>query len=135
MGGQVGAIGRPRPSREGLYEEEEYLAEVIFDMNMKMFLRDNFIHGDLHAGNILYDDETDTITVLDAGLISQIPPEISSNFVLFIQGMCAGDAAAITDQLLVFDSRNKVPGEVIEEVEAQRADLMHTVQNACDRVD
>ena len=114
-------------------KKKSRLAEVIFDMNMKMFLRDNFIHGDLHAGNILYDDETDTITVLDAGLISQIPPEISSNFVLFIQGMCAGDAAAITDQLLVFDSRNKVPGKVIEEVEAQRADLMHTVQNACDR--
>ena len=53
-------------------KKKKQLAEVIFDMNMKMFLRDNFIHGDLHAGNLLYDNTTDTITVLDAGLISQV---------------------------------------------------------------
>ena len=31
------------------------LADTVFDMNIKMFLRDNFVHGDLHAGNLLYD--------------------------------------------------------------------------------
>ena len=57
---------------DGDRQEQVIHKEVIFDMNMKMFLRDNFIHGDLHAGNLLYDEMTDTITVLDAGLISQV---------------------------------------------------------------
>ena len=109
------------------------LATVIFDMNMKMFLRDNFIHGDLHAGNLLYDNESGALTVLDAGLISQIPPAMNANFVLFIQGMCGGDAGAITDQLLVFDNRNVVAGLVNEEVQVQRPVLLKTVQAACDR--
>ena len=130
--GTATAVGASVHS-EKMKNKKHHLAEVVFDMNMKMFLRDNFIHGDLHAGNLLYDEETDTITVLDAGLISQIPPAMSSNFVLFIQGMCAGDAEAITDQLLVFDIRNDVPGEVTQEVEAQRSELRQTVQSACSR--
>jgi predicted unusual protein kinase regulating ubiquinone biosynthesis (AarF/ABC1/UbiB family) len=108
------------------------LATVIFDMNMKMFMRDNFIHGDLHAGNLLYDRDSGALTVLDAGLISQIPPAMNANFVLFIQGMCGGDANAITDQLLVFDNRNSIPGLVNEEVQIQRSELLQTVQQACD---
>ena len=101
-------------------------------MNMKKFLRDNFIHGDLHAGNLLYDESSGALTVLDAGLISQIPPAMNANFVLFIQGMCGGDANAITDQLLVFDNRNAVAGLVNEEVQLQRPQLLNTVQQACD---
>ena len=70
--------------------------------------------------------------VLDAGLISQIPPAMNANFVLFIQGMCGGDANAITDQLLVFDNRNAVAGLVNKEVQLQRPQLLNTVQQACD---
>ena len=35
-----------------------------------MFLRDNCIHGDVHAGNVLYCGHTGQITVLDAGMLS-----------------------------------------------------------------
>ena len=115
-----------------LMKKKNELATIIFDMNMKMFLRDNFIHGDLHAGNLLYDEESGALTVLDAGLISQIPMSMNTNFVLFIQGMCAGDASAITDQLLVFDNRNTVAGQINQEVFIQREQLLKTVQKACD---
>ena len=47
--------------------------------------------------------------------------------------MCAGDAEAITDQLLVFDNRNEVPGKISREVLAQKKDLLQTVQTACER--
>lgn len=43
------------------------LAQKIFGMNMKMFLRDNLIHSDMHAGNILFSEVTEELTVLDAG--------------------------------------------------------------------
>lgn len=45
----------------------------LFDISIKMFLRDNFIHGDLHAGNLLYDTVSSRITVLDAGLTASLP--------------------------------------------------------------
>ena len=114
-----------------LMKTKKELATIVFDMNMKMFLRDNFIHGDLHAGNLLYDEKSGALTVLDAGLISQIPPRMNKHFVLFIQGMCSGDAAAITDQLLMFDNRNDVPGVVNVEVQNQKDELFGTVQSAC----
>lgn len=42
----------------------------------KMLLRDNFIHGDMHPGNILIDTATDphhpTITMIDVGLCQKI---------------------------------------------------------------
>jgi predicted unusual protein kinase regulating ubiquinone biosynthesis (AarF/ABC1/UbiB family) len=118
--------------KDSLLETKKQLATIVFDMNMKMFLRDNFIHGDLHAGNLLFDEQSGALTVLDAGLISQIPPKMNTHFVLFIQGMCNGDAEAITDQLLVFDNRNPVAGKVSKEVQSQRSQLMKTVQAACD---
>ena len=42
------------------------IAEALFEMTTKMFLRDNFIHGDLHAGNLLWDARRGKLTVLDA---------------------------------------------------------------------
>ena len=80
----------------------------------------------------MFDEQSGALTVLDAGLISQIPPKMNTHFVLFIQGMCNGDAEAITDQLLVFDNRNPVAGKVSKEVQSQRSQLMKTVQAACD---
>lgn len=39
------------------------LARSVFDLVAKMFLRDNFIHGDLHAGNLLFDADNGVLTV------------------------------------------------------------------------
>jgi hypothetical protein len=33
--------------------EQRRLASKILDMSFKMFLRDNYVHGDLHAGNLV----------------------------------------------------------------------------------
>ena len=42
---------------------------VVAWQNIKMFLRDNYIHGDLHAGNVLYVEREDghlQATIIDA---------------------------------------------------------------------
>jgi hypothetical protein len=60
--------------RCGIFLDLPPLLWQLFDINIKMFLRDNFVHGDLHAGNLLYDAASHRITVLDAGLTTSLPP-------------------------------------------------------------
>ena len=37
-----------------------------------MMVRDNFVHGDLHGGNILYSMSDDHVTVLDCGIATSL---------------------------------------------------------------
>ena len=48
------------------------LSKILYDMSMKMMIRDNFVHGDLHGGNILYSTNDDHVTVLDAGIATSL---------------------------------------------------------------
>lgn len=84
--------------------ERKQLADEIFDINMKMFLRDNFVHGDLHSGNLLYDAPSGVLTVLDAGLTTSLPESEKAQFVRFLKAMTKGrtEAAAIADSLISF---------------------------------
>jgi len=86
--------------------QKKQLAETIFSVCMKMFLRDNYMHGDLHAGNVIYDPSRGTLTVLDAGHTTSLGPESASHFGQFMTGICYGDADRITSSLLVFHDRN-----------------------------
>jgi len=38
---------------EEIIQKKKILAQTIFDMTIKMFLRDNLVHGDLHSGNVM----------------------------------------------------------------------------------
>ena len=60
----------------GKTEIREKMAQSIFDMVLKMFLRDNFVHGDMHAGNLLYEKTTNEMTVIDAGMITSLGPQV-----------------------------------------------------------
>ena len=51
--------------------------------------RDNFVHGDLHAGNLLYDDQADILTILDAGLVTALGNDAEERFGDFLRAMCA----------------------------------------------
>ena len=48
------------------------LSKILYDMSMKMMVRDNFVHGDLHGGNILYSMSDDHVTVLDCGIATSL---------------------------------------------------------------
>jgi len=77
------------------------LAGIVHDMCMKMFLRDNFMHGDLHGGNILLDD-SGNLTVLDTGIITTITDENAPKFGSFLQSLAIGDETSCTKILLDF---------------------------------
>jgi predicted unusual protein kinase regulating ubiquinone biosynthesis (AarF/ABC1/UbiB family) len=78
------------------------LADKLYDLNIKMFLRDNFVHGDLHAGNLLYDESTNVLTLLDAGLVTQLGQDAEDSFGDFLRAMCAQDFDQIADCLIGF---------------------------------
>lgn len=44
----------------------------------QMFLRDNYVHGDMHAGNLIFSMEDGRVTVIDAGLITSLQPDVAN---------------------------------------------------------
>eukprot|EP00286_Rhodomonas_abbreviata_P010390 CAMPEP_0181334050 /NCGR_PEP_ID=MMETSP1101-20121128/26037_1 /TAXON_ID=46948 /ORGANISM="Rhodomonas abbreviata, Strain Caron Lab Isolate" /LENGTH=557 /DNA_ID=CAMNT_0023443969 /DNA_START=297 /DNA_END=1970 /DNA_ORIENTATION=- len=94
------------------------LAKVVFDMNMKMFLRDNYVHGDLHGGNLMAADDG-TLAVFDAGLTTALKADIAEPFGYFLHAICTGSTDKVVDKLILF---NEVPREKID-VPAFREDV------------
>jgi len=82
-------------------EKKQNLARIVHDMSMKMFLRDNFMHGDLHGGNILL-SEDGSLTVIDTGITTSILPDWQPKFGEFLKYIVIGDNASLTDTLLAF---------------------------------
>jgi len=83
-------------------DKKRGLAESLFSVCMKMFLRDNYMHGDLHAGNVIFDEKRGILTVLDAGHTTSLSPDNAKHFGQFMSGMCTGDSNKIINSLLVF---------------------------------
>ena len=50
---------------------------------LKMLFADNYIHGDLHAGNLLlrFDGHDFDLVILDAGLVIELSPRDRRNFI------------------------------------------------------
>jgi predicted unusual protein kinase regulating ubiquinone biosynthesis (AarF/ABC1/UbiB family) len=90
-----------------MIETKKTIARLLFDMTIKMFLRDNYIHGDMHAGNILYDPKEKKVVVIDAGLVTTLLPDIEPHFGNFLRAVCAGDAEVAASKLMLFDSSGR----------------------------
>jgi hypothetical protein len=97
-----------------------------------MFVRDNFVHGDLHGGNIMHaphphphpplsaaawagraaarlagrgggaEGGAAGVVVIDAGLVTRVSGAHAGLFRRFLSALCGGDADALTDLLLAF---------------------------------
>ena len=93
------------------------LAERIFDVTMKMFLRDNFIHADMHGGNMLIEAEEDNadahFTVLDPGLRISLEGDDAVHFSLLIQAMCKCDVDGLSEHLLALNNCKFTDDQVI----------------------
>lgn len=78
------------------------MASRLFDMSIKMFLRDNLVHGDLHGGNVLV-SEDGNCTVLDAGLTTSLEDdEVRREFTKFLKAICLADADQMVRGLVSF---------------------------------
>jgi len=79
------------------------LCGLLYDMSMKMMVRDNFVHGDLHGGNILYSENDDHVTVLDAGIATSLEKNTVAPFGNFLHALCSGDTKGIVKYLQIFN--------------------------------
>lgn len=78
-------------SLEKKREVQSRLCHILYDMSMKMMVRDNFVHGDLHGGNILYSEEDDHVTVIDCGIATHLKKATFAPFGAFLHALCSGD--------------------------------------------
>lgn len=83
--------------------QRSLLAEQVFTVCMKMFLRDNYMHGDLHGGNLMFDEASGTVTVIDAGHTTSLAPHHTHTFGRFMRGLIAGDTDLIVDCVVAFN--------------------------------
>merc|ERR1711860_207521 len=79
------------------------LCSILYDMSMKMMVRDNFVHGDLHGGNILYAENDQHVTVLDAGIATSLDRKTFSPFGKFLHALCSGNTDVIVEYLQWFN--------------------------------
>jgi predicted unusual protein kinase regulating ubiquinone biosynthesis (AarF/ABC1/UbiB family) len=97
--------------REGLKQKKRALASTLFDMSIKMFLRDNLVHGDLHAGNVMFDVVGDTCTVIDGGMTTSLAPSVKKDFGLFLQALCTSDTDLLIRKILTFHVEPEIAGK------------------------
>lgn len=104
------------------------LADAIFDMYMKMFLRDNFTHGDLHAANVLFDRQSGVLTIIDAGIATSISEKAWYPFGDFIRAFCVGDEHAMAVNLVKFAGKHVRPQDKPHLVTVIEADLIERLK-------
>jgi len=100
-GVSVGEIYDSEPNTD-LGAMRSRVAAGAFDISMKMYLRDNFIHSDMHAGNMLYDPKLGHITVIDAGMATSLPQHILDVFGDFLRAVVLADADVLADAVYQF---------------------------------
>lgn len=89
--------------KEEKRELQGKLCDLLYDMSMKMMVRDNFVHGDLHGGNILYSEGDDHVTVLDAGIATSLEKSTVIPFCSFLHALCDGNTPTIVKYLQIFN--------------------------------
>mmetsp|Transcript_22296 Transcript_22296/g.61855 ORF Transcript_22296/g.61855 Transcript_22296/m.61855 type:complete len:201 (+) Transcript_22296:711-1313(+) len=86
-----------------------------------MLLADNFMHADLHPGNILLRKSKSGVppqlVLVDAGMVAQLEKEEQENFIGLFQAIGAGDGAQAAEHILRFTREQTctdVPGFVAD---------------------
>ena len=82
---------------------------------LQMTLRDNFVHADLHPGNIIVND--DTLSFIDAGLVTTLTPSDKENFLLLFTAVAKKDGRSAARHML---ERSRGVSVQIQEVMRRR---------------
>jgi aarF domain-containing kinase len=111
--------------------QKNEIARLGTSLYLKMMLVDNFIHADLHPGNILVRlEDPVSLVVLDAGLVAELSEYDKKNFIDLFATVVEGNGIAAAE-LMVHRARNyeqlKKNPENIKNFTYQMAMLIKTV--------
>lgn len=109
------------------------LATLGLDTILKMVFQDNFIHADMHMGNIivLRDVEANSLkmTMIDAGLVAELEPQDRLNFVDLFKAVVLNDGRRV-GRLIIERSRNLGYCKDAQGFEAELEDVVRTVHSS-----
>ena len=126
------------------------------DTYLKMLLRDNFLHSDLHPGNILYHREADVLdtrdacdsvpdrsararrekarvdgvrlVLLDFGIADALPGDVRDRFLTFLFSLARQDGIAAANSLLTWSDAQTCVGA---DADGLRKDIARLVDEKC----
>eukprot|EP00927_Polykrikos_kofoidii_P041594 TRINITY_DN35456_c0_g1_i1.p1 TRINITY_DN35456_c0_g1~~TRINITY_DN35456_c0_g1_i1.p1 ORF type:complete len:591 (-),score=87.91 TRINITY_DN35456_c0_g1_i1:102-1874(-) len=79
------------------------------DAYLQMLLTDNFMHADLHPGNIVFREDSTSrkrqIVLLDAGLAVPLTNDERKNFIGFLQAIGDGNGDVLAERVMHFSSK------------------------------
>ncbi|TMW55168.1 hypothetical protein Poli38472_013930 [Pythium oligandrum] len=119
-------------------KDRRAIARVVLESYLRMVFLDNFAHGDLHPGNLLFDvpssDQSKSrhaagVTAIDAGIVTRLEPEDLRNFVELFHAVATGNGYK-AGQLIV--SRSKPVGV---SVDAPAEDKCTDLESFCKGMD
>jgi len=86
---------------------KKLIGQYGINMYLKMMLVDNFVHADMHPGNLLVDtvDGEPKLIVLDAGLVTKLSSVDRVNFIDLFSAVAAGDGF-LAASLMIERARN-----------------------------
>eukprot|EP00301_Raphidiophrys_heterophryoidea_P018860 c3857_g1_i1.p1 GENE.c3857_g1_i1~~c3857_g1_i1.p1 ORF type:complete len:672 (+),score=147.33 c3857_g1_i1:101-2017(+) len=97
-------------AKANMDSELKQLADTAVDMFLKMVFVDNFVHGDLHPGNMLVhrSGSSSSLVVIDAGLVTELTSTDRKNFVDLVIAVVNGDgfrAAEIMVERSIYENK------------------------------
>jgi aarF domain-containing kinase len=93
---------------------------------------DNFIHGDLHPGNLLLNgeqNEAGRLTVLDTGLYTELKPQDRKNLLLLFKAVLDRDGSQV-GRLIVEKSRCRRSQQRVIDPEGFQTAMQHVIDDA-----
>ena len=120
-------------------ETKHRIASAVLHTAFHMFFRDNLVHGDLHGGNVLFDEKRGEVTLIDAGITTALgSKQTTDDFLCFLHGMSVGDAEILTDTLLRLSTENSAAdgaedADLDLDAFPRRLQFKQEVQESCER--
>jgi len=85
------------------------------DVYLQMLLVDNFMHADLHPGNLIFRRTgifgKPQLVLLDAGMAAHLTTEERRNFIGLLQAIGDGDGRTVANRVLEFSKKQSGSGE------------------------